>query len=312
MGRYLIAGAAGYTGSRLAEYLLVQGHTVRGLVRDSESDAAQRLAALGAVIWQADLTQPDSLDGVAAGVEHVYNLTSRFVLENGSVHRLYVEGNRNLVAAASRSRSVRSYVFAGNTAVYGDRADEWLSEDSPVMPTFPLAQTLAEAEQVLLETARQHAFPAIVLRCATIYGLERDPLETVRAGTATPIGDGRNFLPHIHVNDLVTILARLAEEGQPGAIYNAVDDEPLRAAELYSAISSRLRLVPPRAFARDAALQAGIDPSVVGVASSSTRVANRRLRQELGITLRYPSYNTWLDEQLPSEAPLLEREFALA
>jgi nucleoside-diphosphate-sugar epimerase len=312
MGRYLIAGAAGYTGSRLAEHLLAQGHAVRGLVRDSESDAAQRLAALGAVIWQADLTQPDSLDGVAAGVEHVYNLTSRFVLENGSVRRLYVEGNRNLIAACSRSRSVRSYIFASNTTVYGDRGDEWLTEDSPVAPDHPLAQALADAEQVLLEAARQHAFPAIVLRCGTIYGSERDPLETVRGGMATLIGNGRNFLPHIHVDDLMQILARLAEEGQPGAIYNAVDDEPLRAAEFYGALSSRLGLSAPRAFPRAAALQAGIDPSVVGVASSSTRVANERLQQELDITLRYPSYYTWLDEQLPVETPLLERELALA
>jgi nucleoside-diphosphate-sugar epimerase len=312
MGRYLIAGAAGYTGSRLAERLLARGHAVRALVRDAESDTAQRLAARGAVVWEADLTQPDSLDGVAVGIDHVYNLTSRFVLENGSVRRLYVEGNRNLVAACSRSRTVRSYVFTSSTATYGDRGDEWLSEDSPVSPNHPLAQALADAEQVLLEAARQHAFPAIVVRAGTVYGPERDPIETVRGGTATLIGDGRNFLPHIHVDDLVTVLARLAEDGQPGAIYNAVDDEPLRAAELYGEIRRRLGMVPPRSFPRDAALFAGLDPSVVGVASSSARARNQRVHEELGVTLRYPSYRTWLDERLPSEAPVLERELAVA
>jgi nucleoside-diphosphate-sugar epimerase len=312
MGRYLIAGAAGYVGTRLAEHLLARGHAVRALVRDSESDAAQRLAALGAAIWQADITQPEGLVGVASGIEHVINLTSRFVLENGSARRLYVEGNRNLIAACSRSRSVRSYLFTSSTTPYGDRGDEWLSEDSPVAPNHPLAETMVAAEQVLLEAARQHAFPAIILRVGSIYGPGRDPIETVRSGTATLIGDGRNFLPHIHVDDLVEVLARLATEGQPGAIYNVVDDEPARAAAFYGEIRRRLGMVPPRAFPKEAALFAGIDPSVVGVASSSARVSNERIRQELGLQLRYPSYRTWLDEQLAAEEQAVgEPELAL-
>ncbi|HWQ15733.1 MAG TPA: NAD-dependent epimerase/dehydratase family protein [Roseiflexaceae bacterium] len=313
MGRYLIAGAAGYVGTRLAEHMLARGHSVRALVRDSESDAAQRLAALGAAIWQADVTQPESLMGVASGIEHVYNLTSRFVLENGSVRRLYVEGNRNLIAACSRSRSVRSYIFTSSTAPYGDRGDEWLTEDTPVAPNYPLAETLVAAEQVLLDAARQHAFPAIILRVGAIYGPGRDPIEAVRSGTATLIGDGRNFLPHIHVEDLVAALERVAAEGQPGAIYNVVDDEPMRSAAFYGEIRRRLGMVPPRAFPKEAALFAGMDPSVVGVASSSARVSNQRLKQELGVTLRYPSFRTWLDEQLADvERALGEPELAMA
>src|SRR5262245_12288589 len=85
MGRYLIAGAGGYVGSRLAEYLLAQGHHVRGLVRDTDTEIVQRLAGLGMAVWQGDVTQPESLVGVANGVERVFNLTARFVLENGSV-----------------------------------------------------------------------------------------------------------------------------------------------------------------------------------------------------------------------------------
>ena len=85
MGRYLIVGAAGYVGSRLAERLLQQGHLVRGLVRDPDHDTVQRLAGRGMAVWQGDLTQPDSLVGVANGFEVVYNLTSCSVLESGAV-----------------------------------------------------------------------------------------------------------------------------------------------------------------------------------------------------------------------------------
>ncbi|MEN9936543.1 MAG: hypothetical protein RLZZ387_3122 [Chloroflexota bacterium] len=312
MGRYLIAGASGYVGARLTEQLLARGHYVRALTRDSENEAAQRLAALGAAVWQADVTQPESLVGVAYGIEHVYNLTSRLILESTPLRRLHVEGNRNLIAACSRSRSVRSYVFTGSTVVYGDRGDEWLTEDSGVAPGHPLAETMVAAEQVLLEAARQHGFPAITLRVGAIYGPGRDPIEAVRSGTAPMIGDGRNFIPHIHVEDLVQVLVRVAVDGQPGAIYNVVDDEPARAAVFYGEIRRRLGMVPPRAYPREAALHTGIDPSVVGVASSSVRASNQRITRELGMTLRYPSYRTWLDKQMADEEVLLEREFAAA
>jgi len=298
MGRYLIAGAGGYVGARLAEYLLAQGHTVRGLVRNPDSEAVQRLAGLGMAVWQGDITQPESLVGVANTIERVFNLTSRFVLENGSVRRVFVEGNRNLIAACSRARTVQSYVFSSNVAPYGDRGDEWLTEDSPVAPDHPLGQVMVEAEQAIMELVRLHHFPAIILRVGSIYGAGRDFVDSVLSGTATMIGDGRNFLTHIHIDDLIFMLDRIAVEGQPGAIYNVADDEPARAKDFYGEVRRRLGMVPPRAFSKATALFSGIDPSVVGMASASTRLSNRRIKQELGMQLRYPSFRDWLAERL--------------
>jgi nucleoside-diphosphate-sugar epimerase len=301
MGRYLIAGAGGYVGSRLAEYLLAQGHHVRGLVRDPDGEAVQRLAGLGMAVWQGDITDPDTLVGVAGGVEHVYNLTSRSVLDNGSVRRLYVDGNRNLIAACSRARTVRSYVFASNAAPYGDRGDEWLTEDTAVAPCYPLGQVMVDAEQAIMDLVRAHRFPAMILRVGTIYGPERDLVDAVLTGTATLIGDGHNYTPRIHIDDLVYILDRVALEGQPGAVYNVVDDGPARASELYGEVRRRLGMVPPRSFSKNGALVSGIDPSVVGMAAASTRMSNQRIKQELQIQLRYPSVLAWLDERLAVE-----------
>jgi nucleoside-diphosphate-sugar epimerase len=311
MARYLIAGAAGYVGSRLAEYLLAQGHAVRGLVRDADKESVERLAGLGMAVWQGDVTQPDTLVGVANGVEYVYNLTSRSVLENGSVRRVFVEGNRNLIAACSRARTVRSYVFAGNTAPYGDQGDTWLSEDSPVAPCFPLGQVMVETEQAIMDLVRAHHFPAIILRVGVVYGPERDFVDSVLSGTATLIGDGDNFIAHIHVDDLVYMLDRVAQEGQPGGIYNIADDEPTRAAEFYGEVRRRLGMVPPRSFSKSGALFSGLDPSVVGVASASTRLSNQRIKEELNMALRYPSFRHWLDERLGA-ADAIEREAMVA
>jgi nucleoside-diphosphate-sugar epimerase len=307
MGRYLIAGAGGYVGSRLAEYLLAQGHYVRGLVRNPDSEVVQRLAGQGMAVWQGDVTQPESLVGVANSIERVFNVTARFVLENGSVRRVFVEGNRNLIAACSRARTVRSYVFSSSVAPYGDRGDEWLTEDTPVAPEHPLGQVMVEAEQAIMELVRAHNVPAIILRLGSIYGPERDVVDSVLSGTATMIGDGRNFISHIHIDDLVFLLDRIVLEGQPGALYNICDDEPTRAQEFYGEIRQRLGMVPPRAFSKSTALFSGMDPSVVGMASASARLSNARITQELGVKLHYPSFRTWLDERL-SEQSAIEAE----
>ena len=303
MARYLIAGAAGYVGSRLAAHLLSQGHAVRGLVRDPDHDTPQRLASLGMAVWQGDLTQPDSLVGIASGIEYVYNLTSRSVLQNGSVHRVFVEGNRNLIAACSRSRSVRAFVFTSNTAAYGDRGDAWVDEDMPPEPCYPLGDVMVEAEQAIMEMVRAHNFPAIILRVGTVYGPERDLVDAVLSGTATLIGDGRNFISYVHIDDLVAVLEQVVQQGQPGAIYNVADDDPLPALEVYSVVRQRLGMVTPRTFSKATALSSGLDPSVVGIASSSVRLSNRRLKDALGLQLRYRRYYDWLDERLGELRP---------
>ncbi|MEP7189745.1 MAG: NAD-dependent epimerase/dehydratase family protein, partial [Roseiflexaceae bacterium] len=264
----------------------------------------ERLAGMGMAVWQGDVTQSDSLVGVANGIEYVYNLTSRSVLENGSVQRVFVDGNRNLIAACSRARTVQAYVFAGNAAPYGDQGDAWLTEDSPVAPCYPLGEVMTEAEQAIMELVRAHHFPAIILRVGTIYGPERDFVDAVLSGTATLIGDGANFVARIHIDDLIAMLDRVALHGQPGAIYNVADDEPTRAAVLYGEVRERLGMVPPRLYSKDGALFSGLDSSVVGMASASARLSNARIKHDLALTLRYPSFRAWLDQRL---APL-ERE----
>lgn len=299
MGSYLVVGASGYVGTRFVERLLDQGHRVRGVVRNNDSEKVERLAARGMVVWTGDVTRTESLHGVAEGVEYVYNLTSAFALETGPCRRTFVDGNRNLIGACSRSRSVRSYIFASSFAPYGDAVDALVDEDSLVAPTYALGEVMAEAELAVMDAVQQHHFPAIILRLAAIYGPGRDFIDIVRNSTLTIYGDGRNYLPHIHVEDLLTVLEQVAIAGQPGAIYNVGDDEPLRQIELYAEVRRRLGMLPPRTYSPETALHAGIDPSIVGRSLASVRMSNRRLKHDLNLALRYPSCWNWLNECLP-------------
>lgn len=305
MACYLIVGASGYTGSRLARRLLAGGHRVRGLVLNADTEVVQELAARGMSVWTGDITRPETLIGVADGVDYVYNLAARSVLENGLVRKTFVEGNNNLIAVCSRARRVRAYVFASNVAPYGDAGDEWVTEDTPVAPTHPLGQVIVEAEQTIMNLVQQHHFPAIILRVGKVYGPERDLIGDMLHHTLTIFGDGSNFVSHIHIEDLLRVLESIVSQGQPGAIYNVVDDEPVRLRTLYGEIGRRLGMLLPRTFSLEKALHSGIDPSIVGMASASVRMTNERLKHDLGLELCYPNYQTWLDEKLAVEADML-------
>lgn len=301
MACYLIAGASGYVGAQFAERLLQAGQRVRGLVSDADNDVVDQLAAQGMSVWIGDVTRPETLDGIADGVDYVYNLSSRLVIEEHALRPTFVAGNQHLIAACSRSRSVRAYIFASNVAAYGHAGDALLDEDAPITPCYPLGTVMAEAEQTVLRAVRDYRFPAMILRVAAIYGPERDFIDAVEMGTATIYGDGRNFVSHIHIDDLLEVLERVATHGQPGAVYNVGDDEPARQIEIIGSVRQRLGMVPPRTYSPAVALQSGLDPNVIGMLSASTRLSNARLKHDLGVTLRYPSYRAWIDERLGVE-----------
>ncbi|NJO83262.1 MAG: NAD-dependent epimerase/dehydratase family protein [Blastochloris sp.] len=215
MAQYLIAGAAGYVGSRLARRLRAQGHRVRGLVRTLDDDEAQALAADGVVVWAGDVTRPETLVGIAEGVEYIYNVTGPSILEHDCWRATYIAGNHNLIAACSRSRSVRAYVFTSNVSPYGDAGDTLVTEDTPIAPCCEPGRVIAEAEQLIMEQVRCHNFPAMILRVGTIYGPGRDFTEAVQNHTLPIFGTGNNYVPRIHIDDLLTILEHIVVEGNP-------------------------------------------------------------------------------------------------
>ena len=68
----LVTGATGKQGGAVVEALLIRGHQVRALTRNSASSAANRLREQGVEIAVGDFTDHDSLERAARGVDAVY------------------------------------------------------------------------------------------------------------------------------------------------------------------------------------------------------------------------------------------------
>jgi nucleoside-diphosphate-sugar epimerase len=161
-----------------------------------------------------------------------------------------------------------------------------VDEGAATEPPDPSGQVVLEAERLL----REWQPDAIVLRLAGIYGPGRLPRSrALQAGEALA-GDADKWLNLIHVDDGAAAVVAAAGRGRPGAVYNVCDDRPVRRREFYPLPARLLGAPEPRFIPPDPGAPLPAHERV------NRRVVNRRLRQELGLDLRYPS----LEQGLPA------------
>ena len=132
-----------------------------------------------------------------------------------------------------------------------------------------------------------------IFRLPGIYGPGRSAIDQVKAGTARRIDKPGQVFSRIHVEDLAgTVLAAISRP-RGGAIYNVADDLPASTADVVAFACQLLgRDVPAAIPWRD------IEPSLSAMARSfyleNRRVRNDRIKRELGVALRYPTYREGL------------------
>ena len=278
--RVLIVGC-GYVGLPLGAELARRGHTVFGLRRTA--DGAGELRAAGVTPVAGDVTQPESLRALPGPFDWVVNTVSSSKGGADLYRSVFVGGTRNLIAWLVGS-GVRKFIYTSSTSVYAQTDGGEVTEESEAAPLAETGKLLVAAENLLLAAAREISFPAAVLRVAGIYGPGRGHLfQQFLRGEARISGDGSRLLNMIHRDDVVGAAIAALERGEPGHIYNAADNEPVSQLQFFQWLSERLhRPLPPFATVEENAnRKRGL---------TNKRVSNRRLREELGCGLRFPSF----------------------
>ena len=272
----------GYTGAHLARRLVDAGADVTITRRSAQT--AQRLASeLVVRSHVVDLMDAGSLEGVISAGAIVVDSAPPGPAVDGNA------GEANLVAAAVAAGAHR-LVYISSTGVYPAGADDgsWIDEDTPAIPPGARGRRRLAAETALLSAAADGGLSAVALRAAGIYGDDRGVVARMRAGSYRIIGAGDTVVCRVHVHDLVSaIIAAGTAPSLRRRVYNVCDDEPSSSATFSDAVADTLGLV--RAEHVPAA---DVDPAIVDMLSANRRVSNRRLVQELGVELVYP---TWRD-----------------
>jgi len=291
--RVLIVGC-GYVGSTLGSELVRQGHQVWGVQRTSRGAAALKAAGISPI--QADIAVPETCAGLPRGCDWVVLCVSSRGGGVAEYERTYLQGTRNLLALLLDTPPLK-FVYTSSTSVYGHSDGSNVDETSRTRPDSPTAQVLVRTEELLSSAVRQRGFPAVVLRVAGIYGPDRAYwLEQVRSNAATLDPAVDRILNMIHRDDVAGAIFAALERGKAGAIYNAVDDCPVRQSDFIQWLRDQLGRPCSAGVLSEISTRS---PR----ATTNKRVLNRKLREQLGYCFRFPTFREGYLDLLKRESP---------
>ncbi len=288
-GRLFIFGL-GYTALRLANRLRGAGWRVAGTVRGA--DKAADLRAQGIDAFTFDRGQP--LQDIAAALDGTDYLLSSVPPDAEGDPVLDMHGTD----IAARAHLLRWVGYLSTTGVYGNSDGSWVDETSPLATTGTRGLRRVSAEAGWLSLWRDRAVPVHIFRLPGIYGPGRSAIDALRAGTARRIDKPGQVFCRIHADDIGGALLASMARPHPGTACNVVDDEPAPAADVVAYAAGLLGVPPPPLEPFDAAT---LSPMAASFYADSRRVRNDRLKQDLGYSLRYPSYREGLAAQLAAE-----------
>ncbi len=271
--KVLILGC-GYTGSRLAYRLMNHKIPVCLTTRSGE-----RPASIDAPCFVFSDDVPLLPDQALAGVTHV--LHSIPPDEQG------IDPVAAYVLPVLEKAHLQWFGYLSTTGVYGDGQGAWVDEQTPVNPQQYRSQHRVASEQKFL----QSALPAHIFRLPGIYGPGRSVFERLKTGKAQRIIRPGHVFSRIHVEDIVGTLWASMNRPNPPSIYNVADDEPTEPGNLLEEASKLLGVEPPAAVSFE---QAALSPMATTFWSECRRVSNQKIKTELGVVLKYPTYREGL------------------
>jgi nucleoside-diphosphate-sugar epimerase len=278
--RVLIVGC-GYVGLPLGKELVRHGHEVFGLRRSVLAEA--ELLAAGITPLHANIAQPETLAKLPRDFDWVVNCAASGGGGAADYRKIYLDGNRNLVAWLAGS-PLKKFVYTSSTSVYGQNDGSFVTEKSPAEPAADTSKILVEAEKLLLSAVAERQFPAVILRVAGIYGPARGHwFKAFLRGEARIEGDGSRFLNMIHRHDLIGIIIAALETGKPGEIFNAADSEPVSQLNFFEWLAAELKRPLPPTVAVDAETwrRRGV---------TNKQVSNAKLIAELKYQFQFPDF----------------------
>jgi uncharacterized protein len=248
--RVAVTGATGMIGARLVRALGARGDEVTALSRD----AARARATLGvaAETWADPKAEQPPLDALRGrdGVVHLLGevIAQRWTDEvKREIRESRVLSTRNLVDALGeldRGECPRVLVSGSGAGWYGHRGDERLDESAPEPGDDFLAQLSADWEA---EARRAEALGVRVVlnRTGVVLSESGGVLEKMlpffKAGIGGPVAGGRQYVPWVHVDDVVGATIFALEHDEASGPVNVTAPEPVTNKELSKALGRVLR-----------------------------------------------------------------------
>ncbi|MEM1199026.1 MAG: SDR family oxidoreductase [Pseudomonadota bacterium] len=281
----------GYSAGRLARRLVRKGWRVSGTARTEEKRAS--LADEGFEGHVFDGTEPiEGFAELAGDVTHML-LSAPPGPDGDPVYACHAGD----IAAMAPQLKWAGYL--STTGVYGDRQGGWVDETSELLPATERGRRRVAAEAAWQGLHVTDGLPLHIFRLAGIYGPGSNQLVSLLNGKSRRVVKPGQVFSRIHVDDIASILEASIEHPNPGGIYNVCDDEAAPPQDVVAYAAELLGQPAPPEIAFE---EAEMSPMGRSFYAESKRVANVRIKQELGVELAYPTYREGLTALLETVA----------
>lgn len=194
--KILVTGAAGFVGSNLVHGLVKAGHDVRAMVRRTEH--LDHIRGKSVEIYFGDVTDPDTLDGVADSCDVVIHLVGIIQPGPGYTFRsIHEEGTQNMLAAAAESTSVKHFIYQSALGTRRGAVSEY-------------HKTKFVAEELTKNSGMNYTItrPSIIFGKGD--GFTTRLTQVIRMGPVVPvIGPGKGLLQPVYIDDLVKVFVKI-------------------------------------------------------------------------------------------------------
>ena len=259
--------------------LLRDRYRIHALLRDPKRSPDWRKD--GAIPIIADLDERLSLTRIGGLADVVIHLAPPLPVGKRDTRTTH------LLAALSRGRSPRRFIYISTSGVYGDCGGVHVSETRRLAPHSARAALRVSAELQVRNWARRNGVRASILRVPGIYARDRLPVERLRGGAPAIIAAEDSYTNHIHADDLARIIVAALHRGKSNRVYHAVDDDEMKMGEYFDQVADALGLPRPPRMSR-AEVQGAVSPAMWSFMAESRRLSNVRMKRELQVDLLYP------------------------
>jgi uncharacterized protein len=291
--RVVITGATGVIGRSLIDVLLNRGDEVVALSRD-EQHARESIGTGAEVqVWARPTEEPPP-EAALAGADGVVHLLGEPVAQQWTaeskeaIRNSRVASTRNLVdglLAMAPERRPATLVSQSATGYYGPRDDQPLTEDGAAGHDF-LAGVVAAWEHEALRAAAE--LRVVVTRTGVVLSPDGGALAKMlpffRLGIGGPVAGGRQYVPWVHLDDVVGAMLFSLEHAQASGPANLTAPNPVTNTELSHTLGRVLKrpaFLPVPAFAIKL-----LYGDMAEIVTTGQRVLPAKL-EELGYPFRY-------------------------
>jgi uncharacterized protein (TIGR01777 family) len=292
--RVAVTGATGMIGAALVRALVGRGDEVTALSRNAER--ARDALDVPAATWADPKGEQPPLDALR-GRDGVVHLLGEVIAQRWSdetkreIRDSRVLSTRNLVRALgqlSTEERPRVLVSGSGAGWYGHRGDERLDESTPEPGDDFLAQLSADWEAEARQ-AEELDVRVVLNRTGMVLSESGGALEKMlpffKAGIGGPVAGGRQYVPWVHVDDVVGATIFALENEEASGPVNLTAPEPATNTELSKALGRVLRR-PAFAPVPGLAVKA-LYGEMAEIVITGQRAVPGRL-QELGYRFRWP------------------------